>query len=108
VQACKERYDLVLIDTSPVLAVADATFVANLAGATLLVLRADTTLPGQVEEALKRLGRADARMLGGILNGVRPKRSNQADYRNMNPYLGMPLPVTMRRLERAPVIEHKT
>ena len=101
VQACKERYDLVLIDTSPVLAVADATFVANLAGATLLVLRADTTLPGQVDEALKRLGRADARMLGGILNGVRQKRSNQADYRNMNPYLGMPqTAIPVPRLER--------
>lgn len=105
-QACKERFDLVLFDTSPVLAVADATFVANLAGATLLVLRADTTLPAQVDETLKRLGRADARMLGGILNGVRPRRSNQADYRNMNPYLGMPLTATpVPRLERSVAAE---
>ena len=48
-QMCRERFDLVLVDTSPVLAVADATFVANLAGSTLLVLRADTTLPDQVD-----------------------------------------------------------
>ena len=108
-QACKGRFDLVLFDTSPVLAVADATFVANLAGATLLVLRADTTLPSQVDEALKRLGRADARMLGGILNGVRPRRSNQADYRNMNPYLGMPLTTApVPRLERAAAAENRT
>ncbi|WP_404995329.1 polysaccharide biosynthesis tyrosine autokinase [Cupriavidus pauculus] len=107
-QMCRERFDLVLVDTSPVLAVADATFVANLAGSTLLVLRADTTLPDQVDETLKRLARADARLLGGVLNGVRQKRSNQADFVNMNPYLGMPLsPSSMPRLERRPAaIDH--
>lgn len=102
-QMCRERFDLVLVDTSPVLAVADATFVANLAGSTLLVLRADTTLPEHVDETLKRLGRADARLLGGILNGVRQKRSNQADFSNMNPYLGMPLTLQpVPRLQRSP------
>lgn len=107
-QVCRERFDLILVDTSPVLAVADATFVANLAGSTLLVLRADTTLPGQVDETLKRLERADARLLGGILNGVKPKRSNQAEFGNMNPYLGMPLTLqSVPRLERSPaMIDH--
>nr|WP_315597751.1 polysaccharide biosynthesis tyrosine autokinase [uncultured Cupriavidus sp.] len=89
-KACGERFDLVLVDTSPVLAVADATLVANVVGSTLLVLRAESTLPSQAEETLKRLARADARLLGGVLNGVTAKRSNRADFTSMNPYLGMP------------------
>lgn len=90
---CGTRFDLVLVDTPPVLAVADATLVANLAGSTLVVLRADTTLPGQVDETLKRLQRADARMLGGVLNCVIAKRSNRAEFNSVNPYLGMPVTV---------------
>lgn len=90
-RACAERFDLILIDTPPVMAVADATLVANIVGATLLVLRAESTLPSQVDETLKRLARADARMLGGILNGVTARRSNRLDFTSMNPYLGMPV-----------------
>ncbi len=89
---CKARFDLVIIDTPPVLAVADGTLVANLAGATLLVVRADVTPASQVDEALKRLARAEARLAGGMLNGVTRRRSNRADFAAMNPYLGLPLP----------------
>lgn len=91
VRACAERFDLVLIDTPPVLAVADAALVANVVGGTLMVLRAGSTLPDQVDESLKRLARAHASLSGGILNGVTPKRSNQAEFGTMNPYLGMPV-----------------
>lgn len=89
---CKERFDLVIVDTPPVLSVADAMLIAGLAGSTLLVMRADATLPGQVDETLKRLARANARVAGGIINGVAQRRSNRADFDTINPYLGMPLP----------------
>ncbi|WP_441649660.1 polysaccharide biosynthesis tyrosine autokinase [Cupriavidus sp. M-11] len=91
-QVCKARFDLVIIDTPPVLAVADGTLVANLAGSTLLVVRADVTPASQVDEAVKRLARAEARLAGGMLNGVIRRRSNRADFAAMNPYLGLPLP----------------
>ncbi|CAG9177197.1 Putative tyrosine-protein kinase in cps region [Cupriavidus laharis] len=89
---CAGRFDLVIVDTPPVMAVADATLVASLAGSTLLVIRADVTPADQVNETLKRLARADARLAGGILNGVVQRRSNRADFHSINPYLGMPLP----------------
>ncbi|WP_011301467.1 MULTISPECIES: polysaccharide biosynthesis tyrosine autokinase [Cupriavidus] len=89
---CAGRFDLVIVDTPPVMAVADATLVASLAGSTLLVIRADVTPADQVNETLKRLARADARLAGGILNGVVQRRSNRADFNSINPYLGMPLP----------------
>lgn len=88
---CASRFDLVIVDTPPVMAVADATLVASLAGSTLLVIRADVTPAEQVNETLKRLARADARLMGGILNGVVQRRSNRADFNSINPYLGMPL-----------------
>lgn len=95
---CAGRFDLVLVDTPPVMAVADATLVANLAGSTLVVVRADVTATAQVDETLKRLAHANARLAGGILNGVMPRRSNRTDFNTINPYLGMPLPATVGRL----------
>ncbi|AZG16076.1 polysaccharide biosynthesis tyrosine autokinase [Cupriavidus pauculus] len=107
--ACAERFDLVIIDTPPVMAVADATLVANCAGATLLVLRADTTLPSQVDESLKRLARANATLLGGILNGVVPKRSNRTDFTAMNPYLGMPVAApAIKQIGHTPAAHNNT
>jgi len=108
-RACAERFDLVLIDTPPVLAVADAAIVANVVGSSLVVLRAQSTLPSEVDETLKRLARAGARISGGILNGVVAKRSNRTEFGTMNAYLGMPLPaMAPPQLERAEIIEHKT
>jgi tyrosine-protein kinase Etk/Wzc len=108
-RACADRFDLVLIDTPPVLAVADATLVANIVGATLLVLRADSTLPSQVEETLKRLTRAGASLSGGILNGVMARRSNRVDFGTMNPYLGMPTAVpVLKQIAHVPAVENKT
>jgi len=94
---CAGRFDLVIVDTPPVMAVADATLVANLAGSTLLVVRADVTPASQVDDALKRLAHANARLAGGILNGVIPRRSNRADFNSINPYLGMPLPAAQHK-----------
>jgi tyrosine-protein kinase Etk/Wzc len=99
----KQRFDLVIVDTPPVLSVCDAMLVAGLAGSTLMVMRADQTLPSQVDDALKRLSRANARVAGGLINGVAQRRSNRAEFNTVNPYLGMPLPAASRstlRLER--------
>jgi len=103
---CASRFDLVIVDTPPVMAVADATLVANIAGSTLVVVRADQTPPDQVEETLKRLARSHARLLGGILNGVTARRSNRAEFNSINPYLGMPEPApSVPKLERAAGVE---
>lgn len=98
----KQRFDLVIIDTPPVLSVADATLVASMTGSTLLVMRADSTLPSQVEETLKRLARASARLAGGTINGVAHRRSNRADFDTVNPYLGMPLPAARQAALKLP------
>ncbi|MGF6265468.1 tyrosine-protein kinase Etk/Wzc [Paraburkholderia youngii] len=63
-------YDIVLIDTPPVLAVSDATALADSCGTVLLVTRFETTSIAQVLEATAQLKQANARVKGVIFNGI--------------------------------------
>ncbi|MBC8726700.1 tyrosine protein kinase, partial [Paraburkholderia sp. 31.1] len=60
----------VLIDTPPVLAVSDATALADSCGTVLLVTRFETTSIAQVLEATAQLKQANARVKGVIFNGI--------------------------------------
>jgi tyrosine-protein kinase Etk/Wzc len=64
------RYDLVVIDTAPVLPVTDAALVGRLAGTTLLVLRAGAHPVPEVLMAVKRLGQSGVRVQGAVFNDV--------------------------------------
>jgi len=64
------QYELVLIDTPPVLAVADAALLAVHVGAVFLVARADVTTLGELQETQRRLGDVGVRAGGVIFNGV--------------------------------------
>lgn len=69
----EQQFDLVLIDTPPLLAVADAAIIANVAGSTVMVMRAGAHTESNISEALKKLRRARARLIGGVLNAVPQK-----------------------------------
>lgn len=79
----ESRFDLVLVDTPPVLPVADAMLVCHLAGATLLLMRAHETPQALAAQALSQLGRSGAVVVGGVINGVSPRqdKARQADTR---------------------------
>ncbi|KXU84131.1 tyrosine protein kinase [Paraburkholderia monticola] len=64
------EYDIVLIDTPPVLAVSDAAALANCCGTVMLVTRFETTSIAEVVEAVKQLKQANAHVKGVILNGI--------------------------------------
>jgi tyrosine-protein kinase Etk/Wzc len=64
------EYDLVLIDTPPILAVTDAALVGRHAGVNLAVVRADAHPMREVAEAVNRLEQNGAPVRGVILNGV--------------------------------------
>ncbi|GAB6387091.1 polysaccharide biosynthesis tyrosine autokinase [Stutzerimonas marianensis] len=74
----ERSYDIVIVDTPPVLAVTDAVLVAQLAGTTLLVARFGQSTPGQVEAAKRRLAQNGVLAKGAILNGVKRKASSGA------------------------------
>jgi capsular exopolysaccharide synthesis family protein len=63
-----DRFDFVLLDSTPVLAVTDATVVSQFAQATLLVVAAGSTSRNQVRESLKQLDLAGAQVVGMVLN----------------------------------------
>ena len=69
-----ERFDLVLLDTPPVLAVTDAALVARHAGVNLLVARSGQHRLRELTAALRSLGRNGIRVNGFVLNGVRLDR----------------------------------
>lgn len=66
----KRRYDIVLIDTPPVLAASDAGILASKAGAVFMVARADQTTLGELESADKALRQAGSEIKGVLFNGL--------------------------------------
>ena len=66
--ALPEEFDLVLIDTPPVLAAPETAFLAAEADASILVVRAGQTDRGAAEDAVQQLHFAGARLVGGVLN----------------------------------------
>ncbi|ABE29148.1 capsular exopolysaccharide family domain protein [Paraburkholderia xenovorans LB400] len=75
-----ELYDVVIVDTPPVLAVSDANLIASLAGSTVLVVRPDAQSDRELEEAAQRLDRAGARLVGMIFNAMPRRRSEKRSY----------------------------
>ncbi|RDK03653.1 polysaccharide biosynthesis tyrosine autokinase [Paraburkholderia lacunae] len=73
----EQEFDLVIVDTPPLLAVADAAVVANIAGSTVLVMRAGAHNEHNLSEALKKLRRARARVVGGVMNAMPLKSRNK-------------------------------
>jgi capsular exopolysaccharide synthesis family protein len=65
----RERYDIVLLDSAPVLAVADAQILAARADGTILVIREGHCLRPVVAEASARLVGCGARLLGNVFIG---------------------------------------
>jgi tyrosine-protein kinase Etk/Wzc len=76
-QRFSEQFDLVIVDTPPLLAVADAAIIANIAGATVLVMRAGAHTERHIGAALKKLHRARAHVIGGVMNAVQVKRNGR-------------------------------
>jgi len=64
------QFDLVLIDSPPLLAVADAIVLAKFAGSTLMVLRHGAHRLAEIEQAVARLANADVRVKGCVFNDV--------------------------------------
>jgi tyrosine-protein kinase Etk/Wzc len=76
----KSRYDLVLIDTPPVLAVTDACLIGTHAGTTLLTLRHGQHPLSAIGEAIKRLNRAGVPIKGALFNDVPRTRVGYGAY----------------------------
>ena len=67
--AVAPRFDLVIIDTPPVLSVSTAAALGKHAGSTIMVIKENEVKEPQLQEALKRLTFSGVRVSGCILNG---------------------------------------
>ncbi|HBW3701826.1 TPA: polysaccharide biosynthesis tyrosine autokinase, partial [Klebsiella pneumoniae] len=71
-----ENYDIVVLDTPPILAVTDAAIIGNYVGTTLLVARFELNTAKEIEVSVKRFEQAGVTVKGCILNGVVKKASS--------------------------------
>jgi len=78
--AMSAQYDLVVIDSPPVLVAADAAAVAAHTGAILLVARDGLTQLGELNESVKRLAHAGQRVNGVVFNGMDLSRRHYGSY----------------------------
>jgi tyrosine-protein kinase Etk/Wzc len=69
--AASQRYDLLLVDTPPTLAVTDPVLVARCASLNLLVLRARQHPIAEISLALGRFAQGGVRVQGAVLNDAR-------------------------------------
>ncbi|WP_446920591.1 polysaccharide biosynthesis tyrosine autokinase, partial [Klebsiella pneumoniae] len=71
-----ENYDIVVLDTPPILAVTDAAVIGNYAGTTLMVARFELNTAKEIEVGIKRFEQTGVVVKGCILNGVVKKASS--------------------------------
>ncbi|SFH35387.1 polysaccharide biosynthesis tyrosine autokinase [Modicisalibacter xianhensis] len=78
--AVGERYDLVIIDSPPVLAVTDAAIIGKQVGTTLMVARFQLNPAKEIELAMRRLETANVQVKGAILNALERKAATAYGY----------------------------
>ncbi|CAG9238472.1 Putative tyrosine-protein kinase EpsB [Paraburkholderia tropica] len=85
-EACSAKYDCVIIDSPPVLAVTDAAMLALYCGTVMLVARAVRTRGAELVECMKRFAQVGVSVTGALLNGIDPNSGRQAYGRKYGTY----------------------
>ncbi|MBS0847381.1 polysaccharide biosynthesis tyrosine autokinase [Citrobacter sp. JGM124] len=75
-----EHYDMVIIDTPPVLAVTDAAIIGRSAGTSLVVARFEMNSVKEIQVCVQRLEQSGVTVKGAILNGVMKRASSHYGY----------------------------
>ena len=76
----RENFDLVLVDSPPVLPVTDAMVLSKYADGTLLVVAAGQTKRAELYRATERFAQAKSPLVGIVLNEVTKKSGYGSDY----------------------------
>jgi succinoglycan biosynthesis transport protein ExoP len=71
-----QRYDRVVLDSAPVLGVSETLLIASRMQGVCFVVRGNHTPRRAVLRAVEILRRTDAPLLGAVLNGITPKKSD--------------------------------
>tara|TARA_R110002012_G_scaffold64971_4_gene170585 strand:+ start:1333 stop:3534 length:2202 start_codon:yes stop_codon:yes gene_type:complete len=85
-QDLSEMYDMVIVDTPPVLAVTDACVAGKHCGTTLMVTRFNKNSVREIRMAKKRLEGSGLEIQGAILNGVKISSRGASGYYGYGTY----------------------
>jgi capsular exopolysaccharide synthesis family protein len=87
----KQRFDFILVDTSPVLPVADALLIAQHADAAIFSIFGDVSRKTQVKAAIERLQRLSVPVVGAVVTGFHGGLyGNHYYYGSDSSYTGLP------------------
>ncbi|PJR59357.1 polysaccharide biosynthesis tyrosine autokinase [Raoultella sp. T31] len=75
-----KHYDIVILDTPPILAVTDAAIIGHYVGTTLLVARFEQNTVKELEVSFRRFEQSGVQVKGCILNGIVKKASSYYGY----------------------------
>lgn len=81
-----EEFEIVILDSPPVQAVADAAILASITSGTLYVVQAGRTRRGHARHGREALSKADARVLGAVLNRLPERALGEYYYRHYGGY----------------------
>ncbi len=80
VELARKQFDMVLIDTPPMLTMADARVIARHSDGVILVTRANQTSRDSIKDAAHRFTEDGVHIIGTILNDWNPKKSGRYGY----------------------------
>ncbi|UPK52696.1 CpsD/CapB family tyrosine-protein kinase [Bacillus sp. H8-1] len=80
----EERFDMIIFDTPPILAVADAQILANQVDASLLIVSSGKTEKEAALKAKDLLTQAKSKLLGAVLNNRKMEEGNYYYYYGSN------------------------
>jgi capsular exopolysaccharide synthesis family protein len=80
IEGLRELYDMVVIDTPPLVPVTDAAIIAAQVDGAVLVIRHGRTRRGHLRTAIASLDAVHARLLGGVMNMTALRRADRRGY----------------------------
>lgn len=78
----QQEFECIVIDSPPILAIADAPMLAAVADGVALVVEAERSRAGQIKTAIKRMRQVNAHLVGSILTKFDPQKpgNEQSSY----------------------------
>ena len=98
IEEIHDRYDVILLDSPPLISATDASILAMNADGVLLVYRVGKVARGILKRAKAQLDQVKANIIGVVLNGVRPEIS--LDYDKYHQYYYYPQEASKRERKR--------
>lgn len=78
----RKKFDVIIVDSSPVIPATDALLLSSLVDGVVLIVEAGKTNRNSAQSVVERLKKADANILGTILNRADTKKINKYNYYN--------------------------